>query len=193
MKKDFNVRLALLILGLFVLTTTARAQQKLVPSGSEISFVSKQMGVPVQGKFGKFDAQIEFNPYKLETSKIAFTIDLMSVNIGAKETMNELKKPGWFDSTRVPDAGFQSSGIKALGNGRFEVTGKLKIKSIEQAITVPVTLMQSKSNAITLAEGIFTIKRLDFKIGDGEWNDVSLVGNDVSVKFKLAITGINPL
>ena len=32
----------------------AHAQQKLVPAQSEITFVSKQMGVPVEGRFRKF-------------------------------------------------------------------------------------------------------------------------------------------
>ena len=43
---------------------------------------------------------------------------------------------------------------------------------------------------MTTAQGSFTIKRVDFKIGDGDWADVSIVANDVAVKFKLALTGI---
>jgi polyisoprenoid-binding protein YceI len=35
------------------------AQQKLLPAQSEIVFVSKQMGVPVEGRFKRFDAQIQ--------------------------------------------------------------------------------------------------------------------------------------
>ena len=42
---------------------------KLVPAQSEIGFVSKQLGVPVEGKFRKFDAQIAFDPKKPETAK----------------------------------------------------------------------------------------------------------------------------
>jgi hypothetical protein len=34
---------------------------------------------------------------------------------------------------------------------------------------------------------------MDFRIGDGEWNDVSIVANDVAVHFKLALTGIPSL
>jgi len=37
------------------------------------------------------------------------------------------------------------------------------------------------------------IKRLDFKIGDGEWKDTSMVANDVQIKFKLTLTGVGPL
>jgi polyisoprenoid-binding protein YceI len=58
-------------------------------------------------------------------------------------------------------------------------------------VVVPVTLTQSAG--VTRAVGSFTLKRLDFKIGDGEWNDVSLVANEVVVNIKLALTGIAPL
>jgi polyisoprenoid-binding protein YceI len=34
------------------------------------------------------------------------------------------------------------------------------------------------------------IKRLDFKIGEGDWADTSMVANDVQVKFKLQLNGV---
>ena len=40
----------------------AFAQQKLVPAESSVGFVSRQMGVPVEGHFRKFDGQITFDP-----------------------------------------------------------------------------------------------------------------------------------
>ena len=43
----------------------AAAQQKLLPAQSDISFTIKQMGVPVQGSFKKFDAQVSFDADKL--------------------------------------------------------------------------------------------------------------------------------
>jgi polyisoprenoid-binding protein YceI len=171
--------------------TSVSAQQKLIPTQSEIMFTSKQMGVPVDGKFKKFDTQMNFDPKKPETSKVAFTVDLMSVDIGNTETERELTKPGWFDSAKVPTATFSSSAIKAIGGAKFEISGKLSIKGNVRDITVPVSLTQS--GGTTTARGEFTIKRLEFKIGDGDWNDPSLVANDVLVKVKLAVTGMQPL
>ncbi|OYU92416.1 MAG: polyisoprenoid-binding protein, partial [Burkholderiales bacterium PBB5] len=43
------------------------------------------------------------------------------------------------------------------------------------------------------ATGSFALKRLAFKIGEGEWADTSMVADDVTVKFKLALTGMAPL
>mgnify|MGYP003439152024 CR=1 FL=1 len=48
---------------------------KLVPTGSEISFTTRQMGVPVEGKFGKFTANITLDPKKPEAGNVSFAID----------------------------------------------------------------------------------------------------------------------
>jgi len=164
------------------------AQQKLVPAQSEIAFVSKQMGVPVEGRFKKFDAQVSFNPAKPETSKIAFTVVTGSATLGVPETDAELPKATWFNVPKFPQATFQSSAVKGLGAGRFEVAGQLSIKGQVRDVVVPVTLTQS--GATTTATGSFTLKRLAFKIGENEWSDTSMVADDVQVRFKLALTGV---
>ena len=169
----------------------AFAQQKLVPAQSEIGFTNKEMGVPVEGKFKKFDAQIAFDPKKPETAKIAFTIDLGSATLGSAETEAELVKPEWFSTKLFPQATFQSAAVKATGPNKFDVTGKLTIKGASQDVVVPVTLVQG--GASTAATGAFTIKRLDFKIGDGDWKDTSMVANEVLIKFKLTLTGMPAL
>ena len=167
------------------------AQQKLVPAQSEIGFVSKQMGVPVEGRFKKFDAQISFDPAKAEASKMAFTVDIGSATVGSPESDVELPKAVWFNVPKFPQATFQSSAVKGLGAGKLEVTGKLTIKGNVREVVVPVTLTQS--GATTTATGAFVIKRLAFKIGENEWADTSMVADDVQVKFKLALTGVGKL
>jgi polyisoprenoid-binding protein YceI len=169
----------------------AATAQKLVLSQSTVGFVSRQMGVPVQGKFTRFDVQSNFDPKNLATSKVSLTIDLSSADIGNAETETELKKPGWFDSVKRPQAGFTSTAIKALGANKFEIDGQLSIKGNTQRVLIPVSLVQTGAN--TEATGVFQIKRIDFKIGEGDWNDVSIVANEVQVNFKLALTGVPKL
>jgi polyisoprenoid-binding protein YceI len=189
-------RIALtLFLALLGAAAAPALAQKLVPAQSEIAFVIKQMGVPVEGKFKKFDAQITLDPRKPQDGKVAFTIDTGSAGFGSPETDAEVPKAAWFNAPKFPQASFQSSAIKGLGAGKFEVTGKLAIKGQTRDVVVPVQVTQAGTNANTAAtaSGSFTIKRLDFKIGDGEWADTSMVANDVQVKFKLALTGMAPL
>jgi len=174
----------------FGLSLPAMAQQ-LVPAQSEIVFVSKQMGVPVEGRFQKFSAKIAFNPSKPDQANIAFTVDMTSATLGVKETDAELPKAEWFNTAKFAQATFQSTSVKALGAGKFEVAGKLSIKGATQTVLVPVTLTQAGAN--TTAVGAFALKRLAFKIGDNEWSDTSMVADDVQVKFKFALTGVAKL
>jgi polyisoprenoid-binding protein YceI len=190
MTRSSPARIAALA-GLLLAPLAVPAQQALVPAQSEIVFVSKQLGVPVEGRFKTFNAQVSFDPKKPEAAKIGFTVDLTSATLGAAEAEAELKKPGWFDSARVPQATFQSTAVKPAGAGRFDVTGKLTIKGTTRDVTVPVTLAQA--GATTTASGSFVLKRIEFRIGEGEWNDTSIVANDVQVRLKLALTGVGPL
>ncbi|MEN9368181.1 MAG: hypothetical protein RL489_2539 [Pseudomonadota bacterium] len=176
---------------LVVAPTPALAQQKLDAARSEMLFVSKQMGVPVEGRFRKFDAQIAFDPKKPEAGKVAFTIDMGSATFGSPEVDVELPKATWFNVPKFPQATFQSSAIKAVGAGRFEVAGKLSIKGSSRDVVVPVALTQAGGS--TTATGAFAIKRLEFKIGEGDWADTSMVANDVQVKFKLNLSGVPAL
>jgi polyisoprenoid-binding protein YceI len=164
---------------------------RLAPGYGQISFVSKQMGVPVEGEFKKFDAQIAFDPKKPEGGTVALQIDMASATLGVPQTDAELPKAPWFDTVRFPKASFQSSAIKSLGGGRFDIAGKLTLKGVTQELVVPVTITQSADRST--ATGSFTIHRLAFKIGDGEWTDTSMVGDEVQVRFKLVLTGLRPL
>ena len=167
------------------------AQQQLLANQSSIVFVSKQMGVPVEGHFKKMDARIQFNPSKPEAASIAFVVDMASATLGAPETDAELPKSDWFNATRYPQAQFQSGVVKSTGAGKLDIAGKLTIKGVVRELVVPVMLTQNGS--ITTASGTFVIPRLAFNIGENAWADTSLVANEVQVKFKLTLTGVGKL
>ena len=185
--------LGLLAVALVVLRVTplAQAQQKLLPAQSEISFVSRQMGSPVEGRFRSFDAQVALDPKQLGAAKIVLVVDLASAALGSTETETELRRPDWFDVKKFPQASFTSSAVKPAGAGRLEVVGTFSLKGRSRALSVPVTLTQA--GGTTTATGAFTIRRLDFKVGDGDWTDTDLIANDVQGKFKLALSGVGAL
>ena len=188
MKTSRLLYAAVLAVSFLGAASVAFADQKLVPAQSEIMFVSKQMGVPVEGRFKKFDAQLAFDPAKPEASKISFTVDVASATLGLPETDAELPKATWFNTSKFPQATFQSTAVKGLGGGKFEVSGTLGIKGATRNVLVPVVLTQS--GATTNATGSFSLKRLSFQIGQNEWADTSMVADDVQVKFKFALTGV---
>ena len=174
---------------------TSAAAQKIVAAQSDIAFVSKQLGVPVEGHFKKFEATLNINPTKPEASQMSLVVDTGSASLGVPETDAELPKPNWFNVPKFPQATFQSSAVKNLGAGKWEVTGKLAIKGNSRDVVVPVQVSQTGAapNLFTVAQGNLVIKRLAFKIGENEWADTSMVADDVQVKFKLTLSGVGKI
>ena len=171
------------------------APAQLLPAGSEITFVTRQMGVPVEGKFGKFSARIALDPRQPAGGSVGISIETGSARFDSVEVDAEVPKPTWLNVAKFPQATFQSSAIKATGPGRFEVAGQLGIKGALRDIVVPVQIVQAGGPGAptSTATGTFTIKRLDFKVGEAEWADTSMLANDVQVRFKLVLAGLAPL
>ena len=186
-----NIRTALVLAAALAVSGVAFAQAKVVPAQSQITFAIKEMGVAVEGKFTKWTADIAFDPKKPEAGKVAFTIATGSAAFGAPETDAEVPKPEWFNVAKFPNATFASTAIQAKGGGKFDVAGKLSVKGTTKDVVVPIALTQA--GPTTTATGAFTLKRNDYKIGEGEWADTSQVADDVVVKFKIALTGVAPL
>ena len=157
------------------------------PGKSAITFVSKQMNVPVEGKFGKFSAQLVFDPAQPSQGHVLVDVDLASIDTGSEEANDEVRSKGWFDVKHHPTARFVSSSVKSLGAGRYEVAGKLTIKGRNKDVNAPFTFKSAGSGGVF--EGSFTLKRLDYGIGEGAWSDTDTVANEVQIKFRLSAAG----
>ncbi|HEY3635323.1 MAG TPA: YceI family protein, partial [Caldimonas sp.] len=183
--------LAFLALAVAAARVDAVEAAKLVPTQSEITFQLKQSGVPVEGRFKRFDAQLTLEPKAPQTGSVTVTIDTASATVGFADSDAELPGALWFDAKNYPRAVFRSSAIIGAGGGRFEAKGKFELKGTARELVVPVTIVQA--GPLSTATGEVTLQRLDYKIGEKEWADLSLVANDVRVRFKLVFTGVGPL
>lgn len=165
------------------LSSLAWAALKVDTAKSSVAAVSKQMGVPVEGKFKKFNAQIDFNAAKPEASKASIDIDINSFDLGSAEFNSEVMKKEWFNAAQYPKATFVSTSIKPAAGGKYDVAGKLTIKGKTADVVFPLTA--KKEGAGQLFEGSLPIKRLAFNIGEGEWKDTSMVADEVVIKFRV--------
>ena len=164
----------------------AAALLKTDPAKSSVSAVFKQMNVPVEGKFKKFNAQIDFNEAQPETSRASVEIEIPSFDLGDPEFNSEVLKKEWFNAARFPKASFVSSAIKTGANGKFDVTGKLTIKGKTADVSFPLSVKKVGANRVF--EGALPIKRLAFEIGEGEWKDTGMVADEVTIKFRVVAT-----
>jgi polyisoprenoid-binding protein YceI len=150
---------------------------------STLTFAYKQMGVPLEGKFRKFAARLAFDPAKINTAQAMLEADLASIDTGSSEGNDEVVGKLWFNTKAYPAAQFVSSGVKFLGGNRYEVLGKLTIKGRSLDVSAPFTFRQE--GVVGVFDGAFTLKRLDYAIGEGLWADVGTVANEVRIVFHI--------
>lgn len=153
------------------------------PAQGHVQFVFKQMNVPVEGAFKRFTAQVRFDPKQPDKSRAEIEVDLRSIDTGIPEADAEAQSKDWFDTARTPTATFVSTAVRNPAPDRYDVTGRLTIKGRVKEVTVPVRAQRVGTS--TAYEGQFTLKRLDFAIGEGIWTDTSVVADEVEVRFRL--------
>ncbi len=159
------------------------ANLKVDPAKSSVSATFRQMGVPVDAKFGKAAVQIDFDAAKPETARASVEIDVASFDLGDPDYNSEVRKKEWFNAAQFPKASFTSTKIRAAGAGKLDVSGKLTLKGKTADVSFPMTV--KKEGAVQVFEGSLPIRRLAFGIGDGEWKDTSIVADEVLIKFRV--------
>ncbi len=180
--KRLAIALALL---LSALDASAIEYNQVQLNQSKVSFGYKQMGVPMEGKFGKFAAQVAFDPDRLGSAHARIDIALASVDSGSSDADESVQGKLWFDTKNYPVASFVSTGIRPLGGNRYQATGKLTIKGKTLDVTSPVILTVNGNSA--QFDGSFTVKRLSYGVGIGEWTDLDTVADDIQIRFHLVV------
>ncbi len=159
------------------------APLKVDANKSSVAAVFKQVNVPVEAKFKKFTASIDFDSAKPESGKASVDIEVASLDLGDPDYNREVGKKDWFNAPQFPKASFVSNSIKAAANGSLTVSGKLTIKGKATDVQFPLTV--KKEGAQQVFHGSLPIKRLTYNIGEGEWKDTSTVADEVLIKFHI--------
>ena len=173
-------------LAMLLLAAGQSGAQGLLIDKSEIRFVSKQMGVNVEGRFRKWKANVVFLPKDLAKSKADFEIDLGSIDLASDESETEIKSSNWFDTAKFPVARFASTSFRSVGSDKYEVMGKLTLKGVTHDVVIPI-MLKKDANGNSVAEGSFPLKRMDYKVGEGMWADTDMVADDVLVRIRMVL------
>lgn len=172
-------------LSLATLGSAAAAQYTTLDAdASSIEFGYSQMNVSMDGSFSELKAtELSFDPAAPEAAKVAIEVSLSSIDAGYEEANSELEKDEWLALSQHPLATFTSSKVEDLGGGNYQVTGDLAIKGNTHEVTAPFTFKEDGDAGVF--EGSFTFQRSDFSVGEGQWQDFSIVANDIEIRFSI--------
>jgi len=172
----------------------AKSTWSIDPTHSEIGFkVKHMMFTNVSGKFNSFEAAIENEDDKFETSKISFNADVNSINTNNTDRDNHLRSADFFDVEKFAKLSFVSTDIVKVDENNFKVSGDFTIKDVTKKITLDAEysgLMKDpwgNTKAGFALEG--KINRKDFGL---TWNAAIetggvLVGEDVKLLIEVQL------
>lgn len=167
------------------LAAWAAAQWRMTPADSTLTFIGKQAGAEFEAVFQKFTADIRFDPRDLATSRFDVTIDLASVNSLDAERDDIIRGPDLFAVKQFPTARYVADKFTHAGGLKYTTTGKLTLRNVTRAVPIDFTFETNQDGA--WLKGTARIRRLDFGVGQGEWQDTEWVGDEVGVKFALKL------
>ncbi|MGB5892144.1 MAG: YceI family protein [Thermoanaerobaculia bacterium] len=164
---------------------------------TEVNFSVKHFFTPVNGSFGKWDIDLQYDPEHPEKSTVTATIDIASVNTGNEKRDNHLRSGDWFEVETHPTMTFKSSKVEKVGDNKLIAHGTLNIKGHKQKVDLTITHLGTKqipeqmqqmlggSKEVASFEASTSIDRNDFEVGVGDWAGTMVVGDQVDITILL--------
>ncbi len=160
------------------------------PAKSSLTFKVMVSNQEVVGKFPGFGSIIRFDPADLAGSSARITVDTTGIKTDDRTRDAMLLKPAWFNVLDFPQANFACDRFVAAGAGKFVCEGKLTIKGTTRPVNLPFSLDIKGNRAVV--KGSTTIRRLDFKVGEGpDFASATPVALTVTVFVDIQATRVN--
>jgi polyisoprenoid-binding protein YceI len=183
------MRKLIFILSLFIFPASVFAQDSWVedPAHSKLGFTVTHLGIAdVPGYFEDYDVTIEAYEDDFSDAKVELTVQTASIDTRVQKRNNHLKSPDFFNVEKYPTMTFKSTGIKEVGDDKYELTGDLTLHGTTKPVTVTMIYRGTNQNEMTqgnLKAGIQitgTIDRTEFNLG-GNFPP-PMISNEVQIK-----------
>ena len=137
------------------------------------------------GVFTVSDGKLESGTFLIDMNSIV-DLDIPADKKGNAKLVGHLKSADFFDVEKFPNAAFEVTGLEEA-DGKTLLSGNLKMKDIENNITIPVSLTSEGDN-FTITSETFTIDRSKWNVqyNSGSFFDNlgdKLINDDIELKI----------
>lgn len=153
---------------------------------STVGFSGKHAGVDFNGKFGTWDAVIQFDPADLAHSSAKVTFQTATAKTGNDMEDEALGQEEWLNPAKFPTATFASTQISSSGGNNYVAKGTITLKGKTLPASLDFTLTIS-GNSATL-KGTSTVDRLAYDIGAQSDGNGTFVSKDIAISVDLTAT-----
>lgn len=143
--------------------------------------------------FGEASGTISYDAEAPENSSVQVVLPMSGLTSFVPKLDEHLKTADFFDAAQFPQATFKSTSVRALGEGRLEVTGDLDLHGVVKPVVLDVTLNKAAVHPMSKAPTIgfdatATIKRSEFGIA----KYVPMVSDEVQLRITTEASAAAP-
>lgn len=160
---------------------------------SSVFFDVKHTFATVRGQFGDFSGTILIDPENHGKSRIDVEVKVASINTNNRQRDNHLRSEEFFSAKKYPVMTFKTANVKQVKDNLYELEGKLTVKDVTKDVVVPFIYYGVKDNPLNPKqlvagfEGKFTIDRLDYNVGNGQFHKMGVIGKNVEIIITLEV------
>ena len=101
-----------------------------------------------------------------------------------------IRSASLFDTAVWPNARFEADRFEQNGAAGFKAHGRLTLRDVTRDVVLPFTLevVEHPENSEAFqatAVGEMAVDRLDYGVGQGVWQDTSVVANEVIIRIEI--------
>ncbi len=160
------------------------------PNTGSLTFTFEQAGAANHGSFKQFETVLSYDEQNPAGSSLRVTVQMASLDTRDKDRDTSLASAELFDTLKFPTATYVAASLAKRANGGLEAVGKLTLRGVTRDLRIPITL-ESTADGYELT-GETAIKRLDYGVGQGEWQSTEWVGNDVKLAYRVPLVAAGP-
>ena len=160
---------------------------------SSVFFDVKHTFATVRGQFDDFSGTILIDPENHGNSRIDMEVKVASINTNNRQRDNHLRSEEFFSAKKYSVMTFKTARVKQVKDNLYELEGKLTVKDVTKDVVVPFIYYGVKDNPLNPKqlvagfEGKFTIDRLDYGVGNGQFYKMGVIGKNVEIIITLEV------
>ena len=170
----------------------AAVHYELDPARSTIEFRFRQAGAVATGTFRRVTASLDWpGSGAPAAARLEVGVEVGTLDTKDKDRDDTLRGADLFDVGRFPQARFVATRItpSAATAGGFLAQGTLQIRDRARTLALPLTLSLATESGRRVAtlRGETTLRRLEYGVGQGEWQSTEWVDDEVVVRWDLRL------
>jgi polyisoprenoid-binding protein YceI len=166
-------------------TSSSAAHFTQAPGTGTLTFSFIQAGAENHGSFRQFATALTYDEKTPAAGSLKVTVQTASLETQDKDRNDALASADLLDVKKYPTATYVANSFAKSAAGQLEAVGKLTLRGVTKDLRIPLIIRTTAGGAELSGE--VTLKRLDYGVGQGDWQSTEGVSNEVKLQYKVPL------